>query len=259
MAVTINVTSTPPLVIRQRGLRGLQGVPGATGPAGPQGVKGDRGEEGPTGPAGTKGDTGATGAKGSTGSVGSTGPKGDKGDTGSQGVQGNQGVQGEDGLQGDAGPEGAAAPELQIEYSVDGTGGWMSTWNSTHYYLRTSADAGATWSNAVLFVGDTTKTPIRDVATSYQLLLADAGRLVRVTSGTPRSVTVPPNALVAFPVESVISIEQGGAGNVNILAGSGVTINSYLGAKTLVGQHAVAGLIKTDTDEWTLYGNISNP
>jgi hypothetical protein len=78
-----------------------------------------------------------------------------------------------------------------------------------------------------------------------------------MTSASPQSITVPPNGNVPLPINSIISMEQAGTGQLSVVAGSGVTINSYLSALNLVGQHAVAGLVKTDTDEWTLYGNIS--
>ncbi len=90
----------------------------------------------------------------------------------------------------------------------------------------------------------------------YILALTDNLKLVTVTKGTACTLTVPPNDSVAFGVGSVITVCQGGAGQVTITAGDGVTINSYEAATKLVGQWAVATLIKTGTNTWLLAGNI---
>ena len=90
----------------------------------------------------------------------------------------------------------------------------------------------------------------------YILALTDNLKLVTVTKATACTLTVPPNSSVAFGIGSVITICQGGAGQVTITAGDGVTINSYDSALKLVGQYAVATLIKTGTNTWLLAGNI---
>jgi len=90
----------------------------------------------------------------------------------------------------------------------------------------------------------------------YILALTDNLKLVTVTKGTACTLTVPPNSSVAFGVGSVITVCQGGAGQVTITAGDGVTINSYDSALKLVGQYAVATLIKTATNTWLLAGNL---
>jgi hypothetical protein len=91
------------------------------------------------------------------------------------------------------------------------------------------------------------------------LIASDAGKKIRVTKATACSVTIPPNVSVPFPIGTVITLEAGGAGLVTVIPGSGVTLNSYLGATQLVGQYAVAGITKDAEDTWSLYGNISTP
>ncbi|HUU99460.1 MAG TPA: hypothetical protein VMW32_00720 [Bacteroidales bacterium] len=90
----------------------------------------------------------------------------------------------------------------------------------------------------------------------YTLALTDNLKLVTVTKGTAVTLTVPANASVAFGVGSVITIAQGGVGQLTIAGADGVTINSYESANKLVGQYAVATLIKTATNTWLLAGNI---
>jgi hypothetical protein len=61
---------------------------------------------------------------------------------------------------------------------------------------------------------------------------------------------------VAFPIGTVIEVEQGGAGAVTIAPGAGVTVNSRGGDLTLAGQYAVAALKKVAADSWTLTGDL---
>lgn len=90
----------------------------------------------------------------------------------------------------------------------------------------------------------------------YVLVLADANKLVSIDKSVACTVTVPPNSSVAFPVGTMILIEQAGAGQATITAGSGVTINSYESALKLVGQYATCSLYKTATDTWLCVGNL---
>ena len=78
-----------------------------------------------------------------------------------------------------------------------------------------------------------------------------------MTSGAPKTINIPPEVSVDFPIGTVITFEQAGLGALTITPGAGVTINSYLGATQLVGQFAIAGATKDAADTWSLYGNIS--
>lgn len=86
--------------------------------------------------------------------------------------------------------------------------------------------------------------------TTYTLVLSDANNLVRCNNASAITVTVPTNASVAFPVPTVISIEQQGAGIVTASPGGGVTINST--ARKTWGQNSVIQLIKVGTDTWNV-------
>lgn len=93
--------------------------------------------------------------------------------------------------------------------------------------------------------------------TAYTLVLTDAAeKLVTLTNAASITCTVPPNSSVAFPVGSVVNLGQGGAGQVTITAGAGVTIRAYNAATRTVGQYAQAVLIKVATDEWWLAGAV---
>ena len=87
---------------------------------------------------------------------------------------------------------------------------------------------------------------------AYTLVLGDLSKLVLMTDASSNTVTVPLNASVAFPIDAVIMIEQGGAGATTIAATSGVTINEFSNNLVLSGPYATGMLIKTATDTWTL-------
>ena len=92
--------------------------------------------------------------------------------------------------------------------------------------------------------------------TTYTLVLADAGKLVRCSNAAAITLTVPPNSSVAFPVNTVITIEQQGAGVITITEGSGVTCNAFDGLLS-AGQYAGLSLIKVATNVWTVFGGVS--
>lgn len=104
--------------------------------------------------------------------------------------------------------------------------------------------------------GGTTLT-LNTQTASYQLVLADAGKLVQMNVASANNLTVPPNSTVAFPVGTQILLHQLGAGQTTVVAAGGVTINrhSYFSLK-LRGQYSTAMLIKIATDTWILSGQL---
>jgi hypothetical protein len=95
--------------------------------------------------------------------------------------------------------------------------------------------------------------------TSYTLVLSDGqGTLVRCTSGSAVTVTVPLNATVAFPVGTVIEVRQAGAGQVTISPTGGVTLNSEGTMRKTAAQHRSVSLIKVATDTWDLDGALAS-
>jgi hypothetical protein len=91
---------------------------------------------------------------------------------------------------------------------------------------------------------------------SYTLVLSDASDLTEINSASANNLTVPLNSSVAFPVGTQISLLQVGAGQMTVVATSGVTINATPGLK-LRAQWSSATLIKRATDTWVLVGDLS--
>lgn len=93
--------------------------------------------------------------------------------------------------------------------------------------------------------------------TTYTLVLTDAGKMVTLTNASAITLTVPPNADVAFPVNTRIDLLQYGAGQVTVAAGSGVTIYSSGTKLKITGQYSGATLWKKATNTWVLVGDIA--
>lgn len=93
--------------------------------------------------------------------------------------------------------------------------------------------------------------------TSYTLVLTDAGKMVTMTNASANTLTVPPNADVAFPTNTRIDVLQYGAGQTTIAAGLGVTIYSSGSKLKVTGQYSGATLWKKATNTWVLVGDIS--
>lgn len=92
---------------------------------------------------------------------------------------------------------------------------------------------------------------------SYTLVIGDAGKTVTMTVAGANNLTVPPNSSVAFPVGTIIGVEQLGAGQTTIVAGAGVTVNSRGALLNIAGQYGAVSLRKTATDVWLLAGDVS--
>jgi hypothetical protein len=91
---------------------------------------------------------------------------------------------------------------------------------------------------------------------SYTLVLGDADKLVEMNVATANNLTIPTNSSVAFATGTQILLAQYGAGQTTIVPTSGVTVRSNGAKLKLNVQYSGATLIKIDTDEWYLFGDI---
>lgn len=91
--------------------------------------------------------------------------------------------------------------------------------------------------------------------TSYTLALTDKENYVRISNAAACTITVAPDATVAFPLGSSVYIRQAGAGQLTIAAGSGVTINTPETLKARR-QHSSLSLVRVGTDTWDLTGDL---
>ena len=104
---------------------------------------------------------------------------------------------------------------------------------------------------------NTAVVPINaQTGTTYTTVIGDAGSMVTLSNATAIACTIPPNASVAYPIGTVITFNQLGAGQVTLTAGAGVTLNTEVGLLTSA-QHASASALKILTDTWIVTGSLS--
>ena len=155
------------------------------------------------------------------------------------------------------------------------------------FYIRTSTNviygpkAGGVWPAGVSLVGPQGATgatgsagaagangadgddgaPLAGVSqqtgTSYTFVLGDANTLVECSNASAIALTVPPNASVGYPVGTTLNWAQGGAGQVTLTPGAGVTLQkaASLTLRTTE-QHAVATAVKVGTNTWRVFGDL---
>lgn len=211
-----------------------------SGPAGPTGAVGGTGGTGPQGP---QGETGATGA---TGPQGETGPAGPQGETGEQGPEGPEGPAGPQGDPGPQGPEGDQGPPGE-----DGTGltiGFKNEINVVDFDDWVVLPAG---------IYGKGQPQVNISATSYTLVLSDAGLLHKTTSNSPVTITVPDNADVDFDNGVYLDFMQKGDGQITFAEDTAVTIippPDFTAVSRGVG--ARVGLQYLGSDEWSIFGDL---
>ena len=97
--------------------------------------------------------------------------------------------------------------------------------------------------------GTLTALRLENVKTaSYTLALEDRDKVVAFTGASAQTVTVPADSAVNFPIGSVVYIARISTGNVQILAGGGVTV-SKLG---FLGPNEEVILRKRAANNWQL-------
>lgn len=122
--------------------------------------------------------------------------------------------------------------------------------------VNTVAVEAAARAAADLVIAATTQTA------DYTLVIGDAGRCVEMDNPSARTITIPPNASVAFPIGTVIELYRKGAGSVTLIQGASVTLPNKVQAagttnRTLTSQCSVASIRKRATNEWALSGDIA--
>jgi ethanolamine ammonia-lyase large subunit len=143
-----------------------------------------------------------------------------------------------------------AVGEMGIETDTDQfkIGDGTTAWNSLAY----GGIAGATGA-----AGDPTLT-INQQTASYTAVLADASKLVEISSSSATTFSIPTDASVNFPVGTQISILQTGTGQVTVAAVTSgtTTVNATPGLK-LRAQWSAATLIKRAANLWVVTGDLA--
>lgn len=96
--------------------------------------------------------------------------------------------------------------------------------------------------------------------TSYTPVLADQYQvLITRSNASASTLTIPTNASVAFPVGTVITVLNKGAGAVTISGASGVTVLSAgaTAASPVLNQYKSAALMQVAANTWYVVGAIA--
>lgn len=113
---------------------------------------------------------------------------------------------------------------------------------------------------ASMFNGLVAFTLNDQTGTSYTPVLTDQYQvLITRSNASASTLTIPTNASVAFPVGTVITVLNKGAGVVTISGAGGVTVLSAgaVAASPTLAQYKSAALIKVATDTWYVVGAIA--
>lgn len=78
--------------------------------------------------------------------------------------------------------------------------------------------------------------------------------IYRMNSGSAQALTIPLSGF--WPVGTVLTIEQNGAGATTVAGATGVTINTALSSLVTKGVNNVGQLIKDDVNTWTAVGGF---
>jgi hypothetical protein len=142
----------------------------------------------------------------------------EKGPTGSQGVTGPQGQNGTIGINGATGPQGFQGA------------------------------TGAAGTDLVI--------TNRQTSSSYVLTLTDVNKLVEMATSSTNNIVVPTNASASFTIGSQILLSQYGTGSTFVTFSSPVSVNSAGGRLKLSSQYSGGALVKINTNEWYLFGDL---
>lgn len=106
--------------------------------------------------------------------------------------------------------------------------------------------------------GESLPTEINaQTGTSYTLAITDSEDIVEMDNASANVLTIPLNSAVAFPIGTIISIVQIGAGATSITGDTGVTLNGVsAGSGAMSNAFDGVSIFKRGTNEWVVHGAI---
>jgi hypothetical protein len=122
------------------------------------------------------------------------------------------------------------------------------TWNADELCYEANVSLN-TYQLARLFVEASALN--NQTGTTYTLAIADATKLVTLANASAITVTIPTNASVAIPVDSVIYLMRGSSGEPT-LSTTGITVTYGDSLTSTLLPNTVYKLTKTGTNAWTV-------
>lgn len=110
---------------------------------------------------------------------------------------------------------------------------------------------------AAIDLGKLADATIDTKSTNYPLVLTDKNKFIKMDSASNRTIGVPLQSTVDFPVGSQIHLIRYGIGTLEVI-GESNAVNIYATpGKFLRAQYSSATLLKCDTNTWLLTGDLS--
>jgi sporulation protein YlmC with PRC-barrel domain len=109
--------------------------------------------------------------------------------------------------------------------------------------------------SAAIDIGKIADVSIVAKTANHTLVLTDKNKLIEFNLASNHVLTVPTNAVVPFPIGSQITVVCYGTGRTQVVGDTGVTVRATPGT-FLRTQYSSAVLIKRDTNEWYLLGDV---
>lgn len=113
---------------------------------------------------------------------------------------------------------------------------------------------------AAMFNGLVSFTLNDQTGTSYTPVLTDQYQtLITRSNASASTLTIPTNASVAFPVGTVITVANKGAGAVTISGAGGVTVVSAgaTAASPVLNQYKMCSMVQISANNWLVAGAIA--
>ena len=107
-------------------------------------------------------------------------------------------------------------------------------------------------------LSDYTLNNLGTITYTYTLVASDDHKLITssYSGGSTVTITIPPYSTAAFGTGSSVDIIQLGTAPVTFTPGSGVTLNSQSGYRTIAQQYVPVTLINLGINNWVLVGNL---
>ena len=108
------------------------------------------------------------------------------------------------------------------------------------------------------YVQTATRISTSTKTANYTLAVADEGYMIFMNLGTATTLTIPTNTTASIAIGAQFIISRIGAGTVNIAPADGtVTLTSVSSNRYIANQYGAVTLIKTATNTWYLFGDLS--
>jgi hypothetical protein len=129
-------------------------------------------------------------------------------------------------------------------------------------YKTSKVWTGSEWAGlAVAVANSQQKTISNQIGTTLTLNTTAAADTFVFSSSSPITVTIPDDASDEFIIGQTIVLIQNGTGTISVTTEDVADLYSSVatGTVNLNGQYSVATLIKIDSNEWIIYGDIVSP